>query len=230
MNLQIQPVTDLTTMKKSQHCHQFLETTLARIFLILGWFAVLQVPATAGDEAARKIKPDDVIAWIRSGTNSLSEFDRISVGFRAERERFGRELSAILTDPGTSDIGVYAATYYLGEIRFSDAAGVLALRIGYAFDWAKYPWSTFPDIPPYPVVEALVKIGSPSIPALFRNLEESDVAKTRELSLIAICRIDGDKELTTLRLQKAANAQRDSTKKARLETALGVLRNPASGR
>ena len=70
-----------------------------------------------------------------------------------------------------------------------------------------------------PAMDALVKIGSPSIPALIRNLAGSDNANVRELSLRALNQIDGDKDIVQLRLQKAMNAQIDSARKARLRSA-----------
>ena len=72
-------------------------------------------------------------------------------------------------------------------------------------------------------MHALIKIGNPSIPAVIRNLAESDDAKVRELSLTALYHIDGDKDITQLRLQKALKAEKDLQKQARLQAALKSL-------
>jgi len=72
-------------------------------------------------------------------------------------------------------------------------------------------------------VDALIKIGNPSIPAMMRNLAESDDAKARELSLQVLTRIDGDKDISQLRLQKTLKAETDSTKQTRLQAALKSL-------
>ena len=80
-----------------------------------------------------------------------------------------------------------------------------------------------PPILGHPAVEALIKIGNPSIPAVIRNLAESDDAKVRELSLKVLKSIDGDKDISQLRLQKAFKAETASQKQARLQAALKDL-------
>ncbi len=45
----------------------------------------------------------------------------------------------------------------------------------------------------------------------------------RRVSLQVLTRIDGDKDISRLRLQKALNAQKDSQKQARLQMALKTL-------
>lgn len=61
--------------------------------------------------------------------------------------------------------------------------------------------------------------GCPSIPAMLRNLEESDDAQMRKLSLEVIYRIKSDKDIAQLRLQKALHAETDTQKQARLQAA-----------
>jgi HEAT repeat protein len=77
---------------------------------------------------------------------------------------------------------------------------------------------------------ALVAIGTPSIPAVIRNLENSDDAKVRQPSLNVLVRIEGDKDVVQLRLQKALDAQSDTTKKARLQLALKSLTESPSNK
>ena len=84
---------------------------------------------------------------------------------------------------------------------------------------------TILDFPP--AVYALIKIGIKSIPAVIRNLEERDDAQVRDLSLKVLYRIEGDKDLVQLRLQKALAAQKDSQKQTRLKLALEALRETA---
>jgi len=72
-------------------------------------------------------------------------------------------------------------------------------------------------------MEALVKIGNPSIPVVIQNLEDSDDVQVRELSVTVIHRIEKDKDIAELRLQKALEAQTDAKKKARLQSALKSL-------
>jgi hypothetical protein len=78
----------------------------------------------------------------------------------------------------------------------------------------------------YPAVEALVRIGSPAIPAVMQNLTELDDKKIKDLSLKVIVAIDRDKDITQLRLKKAIAAQSDAVKKARLQSALQTLSDP----
>ena len=75
----------------------------------------------------------------------------------------------------------------------------------------------------WPVVGALVNIGTPSIPAMIRNVSTSDDAEVVKLSLQVLCRIDGDKDIVRLRLQKALEKEPDKTKQTRLQTALTAL-------
>ena len=69
------------------------------------------------------------------------------------------------------------------------------------------------DISDYPVVDALVKIGNPSIPAVIQNLAETEDGQVIELSLEVLYRIEGDKDIVQLRLQKASFAESDPIKK-----------------
>ena len=117
------------------------------------------------------------------------------------------------------------AVYLLGEYRFPQAADRLAKIITLKAKVRENSREWFWDI--NPVVEALIKIGNPSIPAVVRNLAESDNADVRSLSLKVLCRIDGDKDIVQLRLQKAIAAQKDSNKKARLQAALKALADSA---
>jgi hypothetical protein len=75
------------------------------------------------------------------------------------------------------------------------------------------------------VIDALVAIGNPSISAVIRNLTESDDTKVRELSLQVLTRIDSDKNISQLRLQRALKAEKDSQKQVRLQAALKSLAN-----
>ena len=68
-----------------------------------------------------------------------------------------------------------------------------------------------------------MKIGSPAIPPLIQNLEESDDPTVRKLSLFVLCFIDGDKDIVQLRLQKALKAEKDPKKQARIQAAIKSL-------
>ena len=121
------------------------------------------------------------------------------------------------------DVKFYAA-YLLGAYRYPQAVSGLANNITLEDKirpqmqkQREWYWDL------YPAMEALIRIGNPAIPAMIRNLEESNDANVRELSLKVIYFIDKDKDIARLRLQKAAEAQKDLQKKARLQSALKAL-------
>ena len=62
-----------------------------------------------------------------------------------------------------------------------------------------------------------------------RNLAESEDAKIIELSLEALCRIEGDKDIVGLRLQKALATEKDSQKQARIQSASKALAETSFG-
>ena len=99
----------------------------------------------------------------------------------------------------------------------------LAVKIALKMDLSQNIIKGYPIIAGYPAMDALIKIGNPSIPAMIRNLAESDDAKYQELSLQVLYRIDGDKDIVQLRLQKALASEKDSQKQARLQSALKAL-------
>jgi hypothetical protein len=66
-------------------------------------------------------------------------------------------------------------------------------------------------------------IGSPAIPAVIRNLADSDDSRTRRISMRVLISIDGDKDIVQLRLQKALAAEKDLQKQTRLQAALHSL-------
>jgi hypothetical protein len=103
-------------------------------------------------------------------------------------------------------------------LHASEAADDLATNIALRFSPQVMYGGPFPSIP-----GALVQIGTPAIPALIKNLQESDDAIVREFSLIVLYRIEGDKDVVHLRVQKALDAQVDVTKKARLQAAIKSL-------
>ena len=120
-----------------------------------------------------------------------------------------------------SEVRCYAA-YLLGQRRISDAAPALAqmITLEAAFRDNPHEWFWGKN----PAVEALIKIGDPAIADVLRNLQESNDAKVRELSMRVIYHIDRkDKGFVRLRLEKALAVQDNTEKKARLQTALRFL-------
>ncbi len=163
-------------------------------------------------------------------TGRLQKFERLTDKERetllqdiGQNLRQTQETLLIALDSESKDARFYAA-YLLGEYRFPRAADGLAQRITLEDkirSTAQRSHEWFWDR--YPAMEALVKIGTPSIPALIRNLEQSDDVTIRDLSLKVLYRVEGDKEITTLRLQHALNMQKDPQKQTRLQSALKSL-------
>jgi len=73
----------------------------------------------------------------------------------------------------------------------------------------------------YPVVEALIRIGKPSVREMIRNIQTSGDEKTRELSARVIRYVEGP-EIGRIILEKAIEKQTDPQRKAKLEAALSL--------
>jgi hypothetical protein len=170
-----------------------------------------------------KIKPEDVIVSVHVKWFEMNRADRTAREFTDERKRLNTELLEIFKDPKTSNYNQCSCAYYLGEMRASEAVDALAASITLELDTTHILIGGIPLAAYDPAMNALVKIGSPAIPALIRNLAESDDAKVRGLSLQVIYRIEGDKDIVQLRLQKAFAAEKDSQKQTRIQLALKAL-------
>jgi hypothetical protein len=171
-----------------------------------------------GTDVSIKINSENVINSINS--DNFNAFDQVASKLIAERSQFISELLGILKNAKSSNYQQCAAAFYLGKIRAAQAADALAANIKLSMDHAvDHATILMTD----PAIQALVEIGNPSIPAVIRNLAESDDAQVRDLSLKVLYRIEGDKDIVHLRLQKALDAQSNSTKKARVQSAMKAL-------
>jgi len=192
----------------------------------------------AGDEfATYTITPQDII---NSTSNSASlkmhgiggaylGWEGFSDRWDMEHKHLIAELLNIFTDETEESLNRSAAAYYLAEMRAPEAANALATNITLHFELylpahglngvegLQMKWGG------YVAMQALVKIGNPSISSVIRHLADSDDAKVRELSLQVITRIDGAKDIVQVRLQKALKAEKDLQKQARLQAALKSL-------
>jgi len=199
---------------------------LAAFLLLLFILAsTAQIKLWAQDEKiTNNTPPDDIIMSAR--VNNWVYFEKVTDGFQIGYEQFSEELLGVLKDPKTSKLNQCAAAHYLGKMRVSDAVSALADDIKLRLDKSQLPLmkhSVVTDITEHPAMDALINIGNPSIPAVIRNLAENDDAKVRELSLQVLYRIDGDKDISQLRLQRALKAEKDLQKQARLQAALKSL-------
>jgi HEAT repeat protein len=196
--------------------------TLARTGTLLG---------QAGDGTTNKPADEQIVAAIRTPQGgTMGDVVALTNGEIRHRKEIVQDLISIVRDPESSDSAKGYAAYYLGVLRASEAVDALAdhitlslLKPGTAtghmnIDLA--PWRALP------AMHALHAIGTPSIPAVVRNLAESDDASVRELSLRALNNIENDKDIATLRLQKALKAETDPKKQARLQAAIKALADP----
>jgi hypothetical protein len=161
----------------------------------------------------------DIIASVNG--NSFDEFARVVGQLQAEHADIHRKLLKLLKNPQSSDFIKCAAAYHLGEMHASEAVNILANQIKLNIGARDVESLTGLEGPV--AARALIKIGGPSIPAVIKNLAESDDGAVRELSLLVLEQIDGDKDIVQLRLQKALAAEKDSQKQARLQAALKAV-------
>ncbi len=176
-----------------------------------------QIVAAIIAEENKPVTPDEIIASIRADTNY---FD-VGLATRMMKQRsqlIGTLLNIFRDSRATADQKC-ATAYYLGELHAFGAVNELttniALHTTHESNFGEQIWPSIPI--------ALDIIGVPSIPGLIKNLEESDDANVRELSLEVLCSIERDKDVVQLRLQKSLDAQGDATKKARLLAAIKSL-------
>lgn len=185
-------------------------------------FLSIKTKAYGGD-LGFQMAAEDIIASVH--TNNLDSLDQTLGSYLLERHRLIGRLSTVLENTNfvASNLNQCAAAYYLGAMHASETVDILSSKITLGFDMSRFGIHRIPGVAGYPAMDALVKIGSASIPALLRNLATSDDAKVRSLSLTVLCRIDGDKDISQLRLQKALKAENDTQRRTRLQAAFKML-------
>ena len=114
------------------------------------------------------------------------------------------------------------AAYLLGLKRYEGAVSSLSEQITLQDEKYSELHNSLWFWDQYPALEALVRIGKPSTPAMVTNIEASDDKLVRELSLKAIRAIEGV-EIAQFILERAIAKQENPAKKANLEAALVEL-------
>jgi hypothetical protein len=210
-------------MKQNRQLNHLVKFNAVAIFAI-SLIAILGVQTRAENtNFAYKAKPESVIASVHLDWLHFSDSCPIVVDFTSERKQLIKELLNVFNDPKTSNFNQCTCAYYLGEMRASEAADALATAIALEFSYSHVVVRGIPDAAYDPAYNALVKIGRTAIPAVIRNLAESDDSKVRTLSLKVLYRIEEDKDIAQLRLQKALNVQKASQKQTRLQAAIKSL-------
>ncbi len=163
---------------------------------------------------------------IRSAEASdLEPFEKVAVQWGLEHSRLSARMLSIFRDLKSPTLNRCFAAYYLGELHSSEAAEALAPALALHVDLSKYTIKHYPVIAGHPVVEALIKIGCPSIPAVIQNLKDSDDTVVKELSLEVLYRVEGEKDVVQSRLRRAAEGEQDPARKARLQNAIDKMRD-----
>jgi hypothetical protein len=157
---------------------------------------------------------------------SLSSIERMQVLERASTDRSDLQAALItqLRDHSNPKEVTISVAFLLGLHRMEQAVQDLSTHI----TLTNYPLAEDdrrPLIGEYPVVDALIRIGSPAIPEMIKNIETSDDRKVCELSAKVIRYVDG-REIASFRLQKAMERQSDPGKKARLKAAMDCMKPP----
>jgi hypothetical protein len=184
-------------------------------------FAMTLKDACFADVIKYEIKPGDIITSARAtDVDYKHQVEDVAIRYAKERRQLIGELINILVDPKSSNLDQCTAAYYLGEMRASEAVSALANKITINLDIDRLDLHALPIIGENCAMEALIKIGNSSIPALIQNIAVSDAANVREMSLKALYRIESDKEIVQLRLQKALQTETNAQKQAHLESAL----------
>lgn len=190
-------------------------------WILIGTCAMVVGVAAVGfarmDEDARPTGRRDQIA----GIAHLSTKERMELIDELSRERgeIQRDLIRELRHTTSEEIKITAA-FLLGIYRMEEAvrhlAEVITLESKQDELYKRLPlWSR------YPVVEALIRIGKPSVRVMIQNIASSDDKKVRELSAKVIRYVEG-REIGRIVLEKAAEKQTDPAKKARLKGALDL--------
>jgi hypothetical protein len=209
---------------------------ISRLFLcIIAWFLIFVAIMAQRDAKGQGLTGkhvgcfDEKLAAVLEGLNRDESlywpFRNAVVSAVGNRDQTIKDFIAILLNPKSNNQTQRFSAYCLGKMRASEAIEALAAQITLALPGPPHgslgeieaEWNMLPS------VEALVAIGNSAIPAMIQNLAESDDATVRKLSAHVLCRIDMDKDVAKLRLQKAAENETDPRKKARLQSAISDI-------
>jgi len=165
-----------------------------------------------------------------TGWSSMTDFYPPYRDGKSNRENLAAMLLTVLNDPETQKLAKCCAAAYLGILRAPETASSLAANITNTVPRSHFKAAYNPACGSFePFADALVAIGIPAIPALIRNLGESDDTGVRRISLRVLARIENDQDILQLRLKKAFAGETDPRKKARLQLALQTIAENPNG-
>ena len=130
----------------------------------------------------------------------------------------------LITSLGSDDQQVqFTAAFLLGLYRYAEATDSLANLIVMEDAGRNEKRQSRESLwGEYPAVEALIRIGKPSVSAMLRNLESSEDEHVRGLSARVIYYVEGPK-LAKIVVENAVNEQKDPIKKKLLESSLPLV-------
>jgi len=182
--------------------------------LLLGWIGLaFSEQPMKPDGGASKVIP------LLPGAG-IAEREDMVVALTKERFALQKELIRQLNSPKSKHHQISAA-YLLGLYRMEravrDLANVITLEAEVRRQEKEWLWNQ------YPVVEALVRIGRPAIPAMLENIEAGKGEKITELS-VKVIRHVGTAAIAKMILEEAIAKEKDPTKMKNLRESLKYLK------
>ena len=136
--------------------------------------------------------------------------------------RHGKLADVLMREAKSSHVATRSsAMYLLGLYRIARAVPILAASIQFRHT---FPISAFPvrGTSTYPAMQALIRIGSPAIPAMVKNLETTAKPDVAACSAWVIRKVEGPR-LGACVIKLALRSAAASPEKARLRVALVVI-------
>jgi HEAT repeat protein len=154
---------------------------------------------------------------------SIQEGERLKLlnQLSKDRSNLQTKLLSQLDESNPKEV-TFGIAYLLGVYRMDQAVRHLSKYIALKNEQSDLV-KRLPLYGEYPIVEALIRIGNPAIPAMIENIESSDDENVRKLSARVIRYIDGT-EIANFRLAKRMENESDPIKKARLIAAMESIR------
>ena len=166
-------------------------------------------------------QPDSVTSRI-ARMGEMSDAERMALVEGLSNEYYSGLLSSLthhLNNSESKDVR-FAAAYLLGMYRMERSVRALSKQITLEAEITQNKRRPLWDR--YPVAEALIRIGLPSIPVMLENIENSEDDLVQGLSARVIRYVQGP-EIGSIIVERAIEKQADEVRKKRLQEALKYL-------
>jgi hypothetical protein len=185
------------------------------IFIIMT-LMIMHVFAIAGTDMEKKIEGDKERI---SKMSELNNDERIALLIELGEDRIDVQNNLIhqFVKSDSEEIK-FAAAFLLGFYRMEDSVKELSSYISLE-NKNIYPDVKRPLWDKYPIVEALIRIGKPSISEMLKNIKTSNNEKVIELSIRVIRYVEGP-EIGRVILEKELAKQTDTQYKNKFEAAI----------